>query len=68
MSPCTGCAAGVENRLLINVSGRDTILLAGKGAGRWPTSLSVFADLADLWLESPVPASFHGAGLKEEVA
>jgi homoserine dehydrogenase len=51
-----GGAMGAENRVLIDASGGDPILLAGKGAGRWPTSLSVFADLVDLWCKSSASA------------
>jgi len=63
-----GGGSGAENRVLINASGREPILLAGKGAGRWPTSLSVFADLVDLWCESCAPVPFRTAGLREVVA
>jgi len=40
--------AGAENRVLLDIQGGAPILLSGKGAGRWPTSLAVFADLLDL--------------------
>jgi len=40
--PLAGCA-GAENRLLI-----DGSLLRGTGAGRWPTTQAVLADLLDL--------------------
>jgi homoserine dehydrogenase len=40
-----------ENRVLIYPRGQEPILLQGKGAGRWPTSLSVMADLLDLYQE-----------------
>lgn len=44
--------AGAENRVLLDIPGRAPILLSGKGAGRWPTSLAVFADLLDLHFTS----------------
>ena len=40
-----------ENRVLLYPRGQEPILLQGKGAGRWPTSLSVMADLLDLYQE-----------------
>jgi homoserine dehydrogenase len=40
--PLAGCS-GAENRLLI-----DGALLRGTGAGRWPTTQAVLADLLDL--------------------
>lgn len=40
--PLAGCA-GAENRLLV-----DGTLLRGTGAGRWPTTEAVVADLLDL--------------------
>ena len=40
--------AGVENRVLIRIEGQGSVLLTGKGAGRRPTSLSVFADVLEL--------------------
>lgn len=41
-------ARNEENRVLIRVAGAKPILLAGKGAGRWPTAEAVVADLLDL--------------------
>jgi homoserine dehydrogenase len=41
-------ARGEENRIQVQPRVGQTILLHGKGAGRWPTSLSVMADLLDL--------------------
>ncbi len=50
-------AAGVENRVLIRVRGRKRdVLLSGKGAGRWPTSLSVCADLLEIVTGRAEPA------------
>lgn len=39
---------GAENRVLIWTGDGARALLAGKGAGRWPTAESVVADLLDL--------------------
>jgi homoserine dehydrogenase len=44
-------ARGVENRVLLRAYGKPPVLLSGKGAGRWPTSLAVFADLLDVYLD-----------------
>jgi homoserine dehydrogenase len=41
-------ASGVENRVLVRLEGRDPVLLNGKGAGRWPTAVSVFGDILEL--------------------
>jgi homoserine dehydrogenase len=42
-------ARGVENRVLIHPRDKKPILLSGKGAGRWPTTAAVLADLLDLY-------------------
>jgi len=44
--------AGVENRLLIESEVGDLCIVSGKGAGRWPTTEAVMADLLDLKRES----------------
>jgi homoserine dehydrogenase len=44
--------SGVENRLLIQSQTGRTWDLSGSGAGRWPTTEAVLADLLDLWRES----------------
>ncbi len=41
-------ARGEENRIRVEREVGEPVLLHGKGAGRWPTSLSVIADLLDL--------------------
>jgi homoserine dehydrogenase len=41
-------ARGEENRLVVEVAGGPPLRLSGRGAGRWPTSEAVFADLLDL--------------------
>jgi homoserine dehydrogenase len=37
-----------ENRVRIQLAGGSSVVLRGKGAGRWPTSEAVLADLLDL--------------------
>ncbi|HEY4563313.1 MAG TPA: hypothetical protein VIJ36_10055, partial [Thermoanaerobaculia bacterium] len=44
--------AGAENALLVELEGGDRIRIAGQGAGRWPTSEAVMADLFDLTSET----------------
>jgi homoserine dehydrogenase len=39
---------GVGNRLLIEATNGKTWIVSGKGAGRWPTTEAVIADLFDL--------------------
>lgn len=39
---------GEENRILIETADGARHELTGKGAGRWPTAESVFADIAEL--------------------
>jgi homoserine dehydrogenase len=41
-------ATGVENRVLVRIRGHRPVVLSGKGAGRWPTTVSVFADILEL--------------------
>jgi homoserine dehydrogenase len=45
-------AAGAENALLVELEGGDRIRIAGRGAGRWPTTEAVLADLHDLATET----------------
>lgn len=45
-------ASGVENRLLIQSQSGKSWDVCGSGAGRWPTTEAVLADLFDLWRES----------------
>jgi homoserine dehydrogenase len=45
---------GVENRLLIQSQTGRSWDVCGSGAGRWPTTEAVLADLFDLWRESLV--------------
>ena len=55
---------GAENALLVELEGGDRIRIAGQGAGRWPTTEAVMADLFDL-LDL---AAEESAGLREEGA
>lgn len=43
---------GVENRLLVQTESGQSWIARGRGAGRWPTTESVIADLFDLRRES----------------
>jgi homoserine dehydrogenase len=40
--------AGAENRLLIQTESAQSFLVQGQGAGRWPTTEAVMADLLDI--------------------
>jgi homoserine dehydrogenase len=44
--------AGAENALLVELEGGDRVRIAARGAGRWPTTEAVLADLHDLAAES----------------
>jgi len=46
------CVSGVENRLLIQSQSGKGWDISGHGAGRWPTTEAVLADLFDLRRES----------------
>ena len=48
------CVSGVENRLIIQSQTGRPWDVCGSGAGRWPTTEAVLADLFDLWRESAV--------------
>lgn len=39
---------GVENRLIVETENGERVIVSGKGAGRWPTTEAVMADLFDL--------------------
>lgn len=43
-------AQGESNMLLLELESGEELLISGKGAGRWPTSESVFADLMEVYL------------------
>ncbi len=40
--------SGVDNRLIVEPEEGERIVVSGKGAGRWPTTEAVIADLLDL--------------------
>jgi homoserine dehydrogenase len=40
---------GENNRLRLELESGEELLVSGKGAGRWPTSESVFADLMEIY-------------------
>jgi homoserine dehydrogenase len=40
--------SGVENKLVVEPEVGEPIVVSGKGAGRWPTTEAVMADLLDL--------------------
>ena len=42
-----------QNGVVFHVTGGATVVLRGKGAGRWPTAEAVMADLLDLARERP---------------
>ena len=42
------CVKGAQNRLIIELEGGETLTVSGTGAGRWPTTEAVVADLLDL--------------------
>jgi homoserine dehydrogenase len=44
--------AGAGNALLVELEGGDRIRIAARGAGRWPTTEAVLADLHDLAAET----------------
>ena len=44
--------AGAGNALLVELEGGDRIRIAARGAGRWPTTEAVLADLHDLATEA----------------
>lgn len=48
---------GVENRLIIQSQTGRSWDICGGGAGRWPTTEAVMADLFDLWRESTINAA-----------
>jgi len=45
---------GVDNRLLIEPEVGESCIVSGKGAGRWPTTEAVMADLLDLKRETQI--------------
>jgi len=39
---------GTQNRMLIELVSGETFVVSGTGAGRWPTTEAVVADLIDI--------------------
>ena len=58
--------SGVENRLLIETETGETIIVSGQGAGRWPTTESVIADLFDIRREAQPGQSTEEIEEREE--
>ena len=48
---------GVENRLIVQPDAGEPIMVSGAGAGRWPTTEAVMADLFDIRRQQPVEES-----------
>ncbi|HKK29491.1 MAG TPA: homoserine dehydrogenase, partial [Alphaproteobacteria bacterium] len=40
---------GANNLLRLRLEAGDTVVVTGRGAGRWPTSESVFADVMEIY-------------------
>ena len=55
-----GQVKGAENRLLLQTEDGQTKSVSGRGAGRWPTTEAVVADLLDIYRES-IPAKHFTA-------
>jgi homoserine dehydrogenase len=53
--------AGAENALLVELEGGERIRVAARGAGRWPTTEAVMADLHDLAAEAKAELREEGA-------
>jgi len=60
LSPDHPCAwaAGADNALMIQLEDGNQIRIAARGAGRWPTTEAVMADLYDLAVEKETRDSF----------
>lgn len=52
---------GTQNRIAVTLETGEVFSASGAGAGRWPTSESVFADLMDIWrgVRGSAPAQPH---------
>jgi homoserine dehydrogenase len=44
--------AGAQNRVLVELVSGETFVASGTGAGRWPTTEAVIADLMDIRCET----------------
>jgi homoserine dehydrogenase len=56
-----GAARGPENRVEIELASGEVIRLRGQGAGRWPTTASVIADLQEVARSGVRPPSTSAA-------
>lgn len=57
---------GANNMLRLVLEGGETIIITGKGAGRWPTSESVFADIMDIYRYRVTLPSSVGSGAERQ--
>ena len=57
---------GIENRLLIETEKGETFKVSGQGAGRWPTTEAVIADLFDIRREAQSAQSNEEIDEREE--
>jgi homoserine dehydrogenase len=60
-----GAARGPENRVEIELASGEVIRLRGQGAGRWPTTASVMADLQEVARNGVRPPSTSAASVHE---
>ncbi len=60
--------SAADNSILIETISGETIQLSGKGAGRWPTAESVFADLFDLLLQHEPVEEIFSSSLKRRAS
>ena len=58
--------AGIENRLLIETETGASFLVSGQGAGRWPTTEAVMADLFDIRRKAQLSQSTEEIEEREE--
>ena len=58
--------AGIENRLLIETETGASFLVSGPGAGRWPTTEAVMADLFDIRRNAQLSQSTEEIEEREE--
>jgi homoserine dehydrogenase len=61
-------ATGVDNRLLIKLQSGASFTVSGKGAGRWPTTEAVIADLLDIRRETQLLAESEAIAEEEVCA
>jgi len=61
-------ATGIDNRLLIKLQSGVSFTVSGKGAGRWPTTEAVLADLLDIRRENQLLAESEAIAEEEVCA